>query len=74
MKVILRPENETILVNVTEPFNEYESSVNASPRVGECLKIEGKGSYRITKISHDLGIFDDDTYSFGETVITAEKE
>lgn len=74
MKVILRPENETIQVNSSEPFNEYESSVNASPRIGECLKIEGKGTYRITNISHDLSIFDGETYALGETVITTEKE
>lgn len=74
MKVILRPENETIQLNCSEPFDEFESSVNACPRIGESLKIENKGNYRITKISHDLSIFVDNTYSFGETIITAERE
>jgi hypothetical protein len=74
MKVILRPENETIQVNESEPFNEFESSVSASPRIGECLRIEGKGSYRITNISHDLSIFDKETYSIGETILYTEKE
>ena len=74
MKIIIKPENETIQVNTSEPFNEFESSVDACPRIGESLSIEGKGRYRITEITHDLSIFGEETYSLGETIITAEKE
>ena len=74
MKIIIKPENETIQVNTNEPFNEYESSVDACPRIGELLSIEGKGHYRVKEITHDLSIFSEDTYSLGETIIIAEKE
>lgn len=73
MKVIIKPENETIQVNTSEPFNEWESSVNACPRIGELLSIEGKGPYRITDIIHDLSMTGED-YSIGETIIIAKKE
>lgn len=73
MKITIKPENETIQVNSSSPFNEWESSVNACPRIGELLSIEGKGPHRIVDIIHDLSIEGED-YSIGETVIIAEKE
>ena len=75
MKIILKPENETIQINASEPFNEYESSVNACPRIGEHLVIEEKGSYIIEDIRHDISIYGgDDSYALGETIIIAVKD
>jgi hypothetical protein len=73
MKIILKPENETIQINTSEPFNEYESSVNACPRIGERLNIEGKGTYTIEDIRHDISIYGVDSYALGETVIFATR-
>ncbi len=73
MKVIIKPENETLQLNLTEPFNQYESTVDACPRIGEKLNIENKGQYLITDIRHDLSIFSQDTYSIGETIMIVEK-
>ena len=73
MKVIIKPENETLQLNLSEPFNQYESTVDACPRIGEKLNVENKGQYLITDIRHDLSIFSQDTYSIGETIIIAEK-
>lgn len=74
MKIILKPENETIQINTSEPFNEYESSVNACPRIGEHLTIEEKGTYFIEDVRHDISIYGEDSYALGETVIIAVKD
>jgi hypothetical protein len=74
MKIILKPENETIQINTSEPFNEYESSVNACPRIGEHLVIEGKGTYIIEDVRHDISIYGADSYALGETVIIAVED
>lgn len=74
MKIILKPENETIQIDTSEPFNEFESSVNACPRIGEHLVIEEKGTYIIEDIRHDISIYGSYSYALGETIIIAVKD
>ena len=74
MKIIIKPLNETIQVNEGEPFNSYESSVDACPRIGESLNIEGRGHYKIIDIVHDLSIYNGDSYSLGETMIIVDSK
>lgn len=73
MKIVIKPENKTIQVNQNQPFSSFESSVDACPRIGELLTIEGEGSCRIVDINHDLSLNGED-YSIGETIILAERE